>query len=153
MPILSGITSLLISIQSQRQNKATMGDMAGGGMMKGMMYFMPLFSLWFAFQVPAGVGMYWLLSNVLTMVQTAILHKKFDPTAAIEAARAAEEAEREKEREERRLLKEKKAQGKQLDEKENEKAMNAKELNAKKIAEARRRMAEKYGDVYTEDEE
>ena len=64
--------------------------------MKGMMYFMPLFSLWFAFQVPAGVGMYWLLSNVLTMVQTAILHKKFDPTAAIEAARAAEEAEREK---------------------------------------------------------
>ena len=63
------------------------------------------------------------------------------------------EAEREKEREERRLLKEKKAQGKQLDEKENEKAMNAKELNAKKIAEARRRMAEKYGDVYTEDEE
>lgn len=51
------------------------------------------------------------------MVQTAILHKKFDPTAAIEAARAAEEAEREKEREERRLLKEKKAQGKQLDEK------------------------------------
>ena len=27
------------------------------------------------------------------MVQTAILHKKFDPTAAIEAARAAEEAE------------------------------------------------------------
>lgn len=153
VPILSGITSLFISIQSQRQNKATMGDMAGGGMMKGMMYFMPLFSLWFAFQVPAGVGMYWLLSNVLTMVQTAILHKKFDPTAAIEAARAAEEAEREKEREERRLLKEKKAQGKQLDEKENEKAMNAKELNAKKIAEARRRMAEKYGDVYTEDEE
>ena len=130
-----------------------MGDMASGGMMKGMMYFMPLFSLWFAFQVPAGVGMYWLLSNVLTVVQTAILHKKFDPTAAIEAARAAEEAEREKEREERRLLKEKKAQGKQLDEKENEKAMNAKELNAKKIAEARRRMAEKYGDVYTEDEE
>ena len=31
--------------------------------------------------------------------------------------------------------------------------MSTKELNAKKIAEARRRMAEKYGDVYTEDEE
>ena len=42
---------------------------------------------------------------------------------------------------------------KQLDEKESEKAMSTKELNAKKIAEARRRMAEKYGDVYTEDEE
>lgn len=88
VPILSGITSLLISIQAQRQNKATVGDMAGGGMMKGMMYFMPLFSLWFAFQVPAGVGMYWLLSNILTMVQTAVLHKKFDPTAAIEAAKS-----------------------------------------------------------------
>ena len=31
VPILSGITSLLISIQTQRQNKATVGDMAGGG--------------------------------------------------------------------------------------------------------------------------
>ncbi len=153
VPILSGVTSLLISIQAQRQNKMTMGDAAGGGMMKGMMYFMPLFSLWFAFQVPAGVGMYWLLSNVLTMGQTAVLHKKYDPTAALEAAKAAEEAEKEKEREERRLLKEKKAQGSQLDESEQEKSMSAKELNAKKIAEARRRMAEKYGDVYTEDEE
>lgn len=153
VPILSGITSLLISIQSQRQNKATMGDMAGGGMMKGMMYFMPLFSLWFAFQVPAGVGMYWLLSNVLTMIQSLFLHKKFDPSEAIAAAKAAEEAEKEREREERRLLKEKRAQGKELDEKEKEKSMNAKELNAKKIAEARRRMAEKYGDVYTDDEE
>ena len=76
-----------------------------------------------------------------------------ETTIKARLSRAAEEAEREKEREERRLLKEKKAQGKQLDEKENEKAMNAKELNAKKIAEARRRMAEKYGDVYTEDEE
>ena len=76
-----------------------------------------------------------------------------EATIKARLSRAAEEAEREKEREERRLLKEKKAQGKQLDEKENEKAMNAKELNAKKIAEARRRMAEKYGDVYTEDEE
>ena len=153
VPVLSGITSLLISIQSQRQNKATMGDMAGGGMMKGMMYFMPLFSLWFAFQVPAGVGMYWLLSNVLTMIQSLFLHKKFDPSEAIAAAKAAEEAEKEREREERRLLKEKRAQGKELDEKEKEKSMSAKELNAKKIAEARRRMAEKYGDVYTDDEE
>ena len=45
-------------------------------------------------QVPAGVGMYWLLSNVLTMVQSLFLHKKFDPSEAIAAAKAAEEAEK-----------------------------------------------------------
>ena len=48
-----------------------------------------------------------------------------ETTIKARLSRAAEEAEREKEREERRLLKEKKAQGKQLDEKENEKAMKS----------------------------
>ena len=50
-------------------------------------------------------------------------------------------------------MKEKKAAGMKLEGKENEKSMNSKELNAKRIAEARRRMAEKYGDVYVEDDE
>ena len=154
VPVLSGITSFLISIQSQRHQKTTMGDNpAGGGMMKGMMYTMPLFSLWFAFQVPAGVGMYWTLTNVISLAQAAVLYKKYDPTEALEKAKAAEEAAKEQERLERKALKEKKAQGQALDSKESEKAMNAKELNAKRIAEARRRMAEKYGDVYVEDEQ
>jgi len=154
VPVLSGVTSFLISIQSQRHQKTTMGDNpAGGGMMKGMMYTMPLFSLWFAFQVPAGVGMYWTLTNVISLGQSALLYKKYDPSEAIAAAQAAAEAEKEREREERKALKEKKAAGMKLEGKENEKSMNTKELNAKRIAEARRRMAEKYGDVYVEDDE
>ena len=75
VPVLSGVTSFLISIQSQRHQKTTMGDNPAGGMMKGMMYTMPLFSLWFAFQVPAGVGMYWTLTNVISLGQSALLYK------------------------------------------------------------------------------
>ena len=53
IPILSGITSLLVSIYSMKVNQAAQGEQAGGGAMKGMMYIMPLFSVFFAFQVPA----------------------------------------------------------------------------------------------------
>ncbi len=152
IPILSGVTSMLLSLQSQWQSKISSGNNSGGGMMKVMMLIMPLFSLWFSFQVPAGVGMYWILSNVLSLIQSMILFKKYDPRVAIQAAKEAEEREKEREKEERRLRKEKKAQGAEMTEEEKMKTMNAKEINAKKIAAARKRMAEKYGDVYSDDD-
>lgn len=153
VPILSGLTALLSSIQTQRQNRVTGQEAANSGMMKGMLYFMPIFSLWFSFQVPAGVGMYWFLSNVLSLIQTRILHKKYDPTEALEQIRAEEEERKEKEREERKALKEKKAKGSDLSEEERSKMLSEKELAAKRIAEARKKMAEKYGDTYYEDED
>ena len=65
IPLLSGATSFLISIQSMKQTETTAAG-ESGGMMKGIMYVMPLFSLIFSFQIPAGVGLYWLISNVLS---------------------------------------------------------------------------------------
>lgn len=151
VPILSGVTALLTSIQTQRQMRTSGQEMAGGGMMKGMMYFMPLFSLWFAFQVPAGVGMYWLLSNVLTMVQAYFLNKKYNPSETIAKIKAEQEEEKAREKAERKELKEKKAKG-ELSEEEKAKILSEKDLAAKRIAEARKRMAEKYGETYVEEE-
>lgn len=41
-----------------------MGNM--GGTMIGMMLFMPLFSLYIAFNVQGAVGYYWIISNVVS---------------------------------------------------------------------------------------
>ncbi len=159
VPILSGLTSFLISIQSSKNAAATNPEGAGGGMMKGMMYIMPIFSLMFTFQVPAGVGIYWVISNVFSYIQTMILFKIYNPQQQAAKIQAEEEAKAEEERqakiEARKKAKEKASAKdlKQLAEEDPEiikKALTAKEINRMKLAEARKRDAEKYGEEYVE---
>ena len=45
--------------------------------MGGMLKIMPLMSLVFAFMFQAGVGLYWIMGNVLGIVQTILLKKVF----------------------------------------------------------------------------
>ncbi len=45
--------------------------------MRMMNIFMPLFSLYIAFQVPSAVGIYWMMSNVLSPVQQIALSKLY----------------------------------------------------------------------------
>ena len=40
---------------------------------------MPLFSVWFAYVVPAGVGFYWICSSFFSLVQTIGLNLYFTP--------------------------------------------------------------------------
>jgi YidC/Oxa1 family membrane protein insertase len=102
-----------------------------------------------AFQVPAGVGLYWVYSNVVQMAQSMILNKFYNPKEMAEKARLEMEERRERERLERIEAKKKAKATGELD----EKGLSQKELNKKKIAEARKRMAEKYGEEYDEDQE
>ncbi|MDY4192261.1 MAG: YidC/Oxa1 family membrane protein insertase [Oscillospiraceae bacterium] len=160
IPILSGVTSLLLTLQQKHYNKSTQPQQ--GGMMNGMLYIMPIFSAYFAFMVPAGVGMYWLISNVLMMVQAFFLNKKFNPEETARLVKEAEEAEKERQRQEKieakkKLAEKAAASGKSMSEEEKEElrrqALSEKEAVAKKIAEARRRMEEKYGDAPSSDGE
>ena len=48
-------------------------------MMTGMLYVMPLISFWIAFSFPAGIGIYWIFSSVLSLVQTVALQLYFSP--------------------------------------------------------------------------
>lgn len=150
IPIISGVTSLLLSRVSMKMTAATAGDNpAMGGMSKGMMLMMPIMSIVIAFQVPAGVGMYWILTNLFSMAQTIYLNKKYNPAEMLAKAQAEEEARKEHERAERVELKKKLESGEYKDE-ERKKAMSQKEQNRKKLAEARQRIAEKYGEEYVE---
>lgn len=155
IPILSGLTSLLVSLISQKNMTAQQGDAANNPTMKGMMLFMPLLSLLFTFGVPAGVGLYWIFSNIISAVQTVILYKVYNPQQIAAQMEAEEEAKKEEERQARieakKALKQARENGEEVE--ADEKALSQKEINKRKIAEARKRMAEKYGEEYTEKEE
>lgn len=73
IPLLSGLTSLLTSLISQYRQKKQNPEMAKNPTMGCMTYAMPLMSLWFTFQFPAGIGVYWIFQNILSAVQLLIL--------------------------------------------------------------------------------
>ena len=146
IPILSGVTAFLSSWITMRNNPTAM-EGPGAGTMKTMMLISPLMSLWIAFQVPAGVGIYWIVSNLLMAVQSLILNKFYNPREMAEKVKQEAEARREQERAERIEAKKKAREG---DAEAKAKAKTQKEINRQKLAEARKRDAEKYGDVYTE---
>ena len=66
-----------------------------------MMLISPLMSLYIAFQVPAGVGIYWIISNLLMLLQSVVLNKFYNPKEMAAKARQEAEERREKERQER----------------------------------------------------
>lgn len=80
VPILSFITSLgstLIStFISKKNNPAAAQQMS---QMMIMMLMMPLFSLYIAFKLPAAVGFYWIISNLIAIIQQLFIAKFFPP--------------------------------------------------------------------------
>ena len=78
IPIISGITSFLFGYIGTKINKAPVGDNAMKTNMNFILYFMPLISIWMGFSFPIGVGIYWIVSNVLGLLQTILLPKFFN---------------------------------------------------------------------------
>ncbi len=119
IPLISGATSFIVSWVSMRNNKKSMPDQPGAGCTNNMMMiYMPAMSLFIAFGVPGAVGVYWIFSNVLSLAQTAILHKIYDPAKArAEAEKAYQERRRQKMEDKKRL-----AQARQREEAEARKA-------------------------------
>lgn len=145
IPILSGITSLLMSLISMRNTSAASGNAAGGKMtMWMMMLMMPIFSVMISLRVPAGVGLYWIYSNVIGAIQSLLLLKFYNPKEMAEKARKEYEEQQAIARKERI---EAKKRAKESGE-ETEKSLSQKELNRRKLAEARKRDAERYGETY-----
>lgn len=46
--------------------------------MRSMTAIMPLFSAWFAFTLPAAVGLYWIISNIIQILQQRLVSKYFE---------------------------------------------------------------------------
>lgn len=167
IPILAGLAQLLSSVYSQIHQKKVNPNMQGGGCMTFLMYFMPLMSVWFAFNVPAGVGFYWIWSALLSFVMSFLLNQYFTP----ERTEAINEKEKEKAKiyakkhpEKKTFMQRMMEQQEMLDKQNDamrrgasgdEKASRSEinKYNRDKIKEARKRMAEKYGEIYDENDD
>lgn len=80
VPVLSGITSMLSSVYSMKLQKKNNPAMAEQNkMMNYTMLMMPLFSVYIAFRVPAAVGVYWAISNVISSLQQILLNSIYPP--------------------------------------------------------------------------
>ncbi len=83
IPILSCATALASSLFMFFKQRKNNPEMAKNPTMGCMTFMSPLMSLWFTFQFPAGVGMYWILSNIISFVQQVALAKLYSPKKVI----------------------------------------------------------------------
>ncbi len=79
VPVLSCLTSLLTSLLTQIRQKKANPNMENQQMMGCMMIMMPLWSLFLTWKFPVGMGMYWILSNLIAFFQTLILGYIYAP--------------------------------------------------------------------------
>ena len=144
IPILSGITSFLFSLYSMKNQTVSLDEASkqAAQSMKFMLWIAPIMSVGISFKLPAGAGLYWIFSNIFSIIQTKILYKKYNPTEII--AKAQEEMEIKKEQE--RLARIEAKKNPKKDEDGIHEGMSEKERNKIKLANARKRDAEKYGD-------
>lgn len=167
IPFLAGLSQLLVSVYSQiHQKKTNPAAQPGGGCMAVMMYGMPLLSIWFAFQVPAGVGFYWIWSSIFSFLITFALNCYFTP----ERTKVINEKEKEKARiyaekhpNKKSFMQKMMEQQAALEQQNSGSSSSGKsnglsrseqnKQNRDKLKEARKRMAEKYGDSYDDNDD
>lgn len=68
LPILMGISMVISTMMSSTQSVEPS--------QKFLLYFMPIIFTWFCLWAPAGLTLYWLINNLLTMGQQAIINKQ-----------------------------------------------------------------------------
>ena len=92
IPVISGLSALALCLYQDRAN--VLQREQGKLQQWGMTIFLVLFSLYFTFLVPAGIGLYWICSNLMAIVQLMILNKIYAPEKYIDyTARNAQKAQ------------------------------------------------------------
>lgn len=141
-PILALITSFISTWYSMNSSGQKLQ-----GSMKVTMYLMPLMYIFFCFTVPTAFSLYYVISNVVMMIQSAVMKKIYDPDKV--KAEVAAEIEQ-KRKEQRRGVKS--TTVKVVDEKTGqtmEKNVSASEMNKLRLEYARKLDEEKYKDERT----
>lgn len=158
IPILSLVSQLALTFISQYfQKKNGANAAAANKSMNVMLYTMPLISFWIAFSFPAGIGIYWIFSSVVSLLQTVGLNLYLTPARTEKLlAKQDKKARKKPSLYQMALEKQKeqlgvKYQGEEaLDEAMTEevKLSRAEKKEAQRMAlnEAKRRYVDKYGD-------
>ncbi len=112
IPIFSGITAFFSSLLSMHyQKQMTKGQMQQGQGCSNvmMLVMMPAMSLFIAISVPGGVGLYWICSNLIALLQTYVLNQIYNPAKIREQAEIEYEERRRKKQEDKKRLAEARA--------------------------------------------
>ena len=83
IPILAFATAMLSSVFMYMRQRKQNPDMAKNPTMGCMTFMSPVMSLVFTFMFPAGVGFYWIISNVLSFIQQVALSYLYSPKRVI----------------------------------------------------------------------
>jgi len=152
VPLLSFIFAAGQTVIMQRIQKITSPEsIEQMGMMKYMMYFMPVISLVIAFQFPAGAGFYWAISALIGIGQSVIIFKLWPPEKLKEEVKAKLEKQGHKIDD---VVVVEKHDGQKVEKKKSEmSSKEEKEYYRKKLEEARKADLEKYGEVGAPPEE
>ena len=160
IPVSSFLFQLILTFISQRYQKKNNPTANSTGMgMNLILYIMPIFSFYIAFSFPVGLGLYWTLTSFYSLIQTIVLNKIYTPEKV--EAMAEKDAKKKKNKKgfyQRALEMQQNQMGtfgtksSDDDSDEDRKLTKAerKQAELKRLQEARKRMAEKYGDEYEE---
>lgn len=89
IPVLAGLSTLLVSWLTNKmstQSKSANGDNPANSMQM-MTYMFPVMTFFFSISLPAGLGFYWILSNIFQLGQQVIMKYCFPATAPEEPTR------------------------------------------------------------------
>lgn len=79
IPIMSLVAQVVMMVVSQLFMKRNGMDAGQGKGMMGMLYVMPLISFWIAFSFPAGIGIYWIFSSLVQLGVTVFINLYYTP--------------------------------------------------------------------------
>ena len=83
IPILSCITALLSSVYMYLKQRKQNPEMTKNPAMGCMTFMSPAMSLMFTFMFPTGVGVYWIISNILSFIQQVFISFVYSPKKVI----------------------------------------------------------------------
>lgn len=83
IPILAFASAMLSSVYMFIKQKQQNPEMAKNPSMGCVTFMSPVMSLVFTFMFPAGVGVYWIISNILAFLQQVVLSTLYSPKKVI----------------------------------------------------------------------
>ena len=83
IPVLATVSSLAVQLYTTLKQRKTQPDAMKGPAAGCMMIYGPAISAYFAYILPMGVGLYWIMSNIISLVQTVIMSLVYTPSKVI----------------------------------------------------------------------
>ena len=74
IPVITGLSQLVMTMYTMKHQPSN----AGNASMKMVMYTLPLMTVYFAFVMPAALGVYWIAQSVFSLIQEVFMTKIFN---------------------------------------------------------------------------